>query len=169
MPRPNPSDYPSFYDRYVALAQGDDVVKSMLEHTETYIAFLSSIPGNKLEYRYAPGKWTIPEILRHIIDTERVFIYRALVFARKDNVPLPGFDQDAYAAAVQVNAGDWDALIEEFKFLRHASISLFKSFPAETLNNIGTVNGNKVNVNSIGFIIMGHPVAHQQVIEEKYL
>jgi uncharacterized damage-inducible protein DinB len=137
--------------------------------TPALFKFLESIPADKYDYRYGDDKWTIKEVLQHIIDAERIFTYRALCFARKDKTFLPGFDENSYADHSKAAKRDWNMMVEEIKALRKASEYLFASFDAEQLDETGTSNNNPVYVLAVGFIVIGHAMHHVKVIKERYL
>ena len=169
MPRPDLQQVPAFYHRYINLAPGNDVKKVIREQTAQLIRFLSKIPEKKRSYRYARGKWSVQEVLQHMIDAERVFAYRALCFARKDKTPLPSFDENAYAANARAARRQWKDLMEELKSVRRSTELLFDSLGKEQLQHTGTANNNPVSVMAIGFIIAGHANHHLQVLRERYL
>lgn len=120
------------------------------------------------DYAYAPGKWTVKKLLNHIVDTERIFIYRALCIARGDQTPLPGYDENDYAEAAQVGHRSLVDLAHEFQSVRSATLSLFNSFGEHELLRTGIANGNAMSVNAIGFIIIGHALHHEVVARERY-
>jgi len=130
---------------------------------------MKSIPEDKLYYRYDEGKWTIKEILVHIIDDERIYAYRALRFARKDSTELAGFDQENYAVNSGANKRSIESILHEFETVRKATISLFESFTDEALTSSGIANGNKVSVRALGYHIAGHEKHHVNIIRERYL
>ena len=118
---------PSFHN-YINQVPEDDIIEAFEKQSAAFIRFLETIPAEKYDYRYADGKWTIKEVVQHLIDAERVFAYRALRFARKDATPLPGFDENLFAANAKTEKRTWDKLIEEFKVVRRSSELLFQSF-----------------------------------------
>ena len=158
-----------FMQNYIRAIKEDDVHKALKKNTRQFKKFLKEIPRNKVDHAYAEGKWTIKEILQHIIDAERVFTYRALSFARKDPNPLPGFDENSWAIHAGGSKRKWDGLVEEFKDVRKATEHLFGSFTDEQLRATGTANGNIVNVLALGFLPAGHVLHHMRIITERYL
>ena len=120
-------------------------------------------------YRYAEGKWTIKEILQHVNDTERIFCYRALAFARREQSILPGFSENQYAANSHANDLSWSSLLNDFKIARKNSISLFSSFNNDDLNFIGKVSDYSISVRALGFAIAGHCIHHMNIVKERYL
>ena len=169
MPRPDLIRVPEFYHNYINQVLENELKDAFAVGTENFIQFLENIPAGKSDYRYAENKWSIKEVLQHIIDTERVFNFRALCFARKDATPLPGFDENHYALFSNAGKRDWSSLLEEFKAVRKSSELLFASFDDEQLNAGGTANNNSNYVLGMGFIMVGHSLHHMKVIKEKYL
>ena len=133
------------------------------------IDYFSSIPKDKLEFRYQPKKWTIKEVLQHIIDTERIFTYRLLRIARKDTTPLAGFDQDIYVDPSEANNKSINDLIEEFSTTRLYTINLINSISNENLKNLGTASNSPVSARACAFILLGHSIWHINIIKERYL
>lgn len=169
MPRPDLSRVPSFYHNYINQVPEDDLIPAFNRHGPALIAFLESIPGEKHDYRYAEGKWTIKELLQHLIDGERIFLYRSLCFARGDKTPLPGFEENDYAENSKASKRNWADLLEEFKSVRRSGELLFSSFDNEQLNATGISNNSSNYVLAFGFIIIGHCIHHKKIIEERYL
>lgn len=169
MPRPDLSRVPEFYHGYINKAKGDDVMSALRNSTSELFDLLNSIPKEKHDHRYADNKWTIKEVVQHMLDGERVFTYRALRFARKDDTPLPGFDENLFAQTAKADKRNWDDLVEEFAALRKASEAMFSSFDNEQLESSGIASENSTYVLGIGFIVAGHVNHHCQVIKERYL
>lgn len=165
-----PNEYSQFYANYVALVSDE---YSLLEELEIsvhrLVKFVREIPMDKFDYRYAEGKWTIKDILQHLIDAERVFAYRALCFARNDKTELPGFEEDDYVIEANANKRSIQDLLTELLIVRQSSLALFKSFNDEQLMRIGKASNNPMSVRALGFIIIGHQNHHQRVFEERYL
>jgi uncharacterized damage-inducible protein DinB len=168
MPRPNLSEVPTFYHNYVNQVQSNSLHEAFGQHSRS-LDFIKNIPDGKWTYRYAPDKWSIKELVQHIIDAERIFCYRALCFARKDKTALPGFDENSYAAASKGDSRNKKELLEELEIVQKASEKLFSSFDEEQLESTGTANGKLISVNSIGFITVGHTQHHANIIRERYL
>lgn len=169
MPKPDLATVPAWYHNYIKQVQEDDVLNAISHNSETAFTFFKTLPDEKWSYRYAEGKWSIKEMLQHIIDAERIFAYRALCFARKDTTALPGFEENDYAAASNADKRNKEELLTEFETVRKSIEQLFVSFDEEQLASIGTSNNNPISVNSIGFIIPGHAQHHINVIKERYL
>jgi len=161
-------DLPPFYAKYANLIS-DAVLTSLLEKNgRIMVDYVSGWTPTQAEYRYAPGKWSAREVIMHLIDSERIFAYRALRFARNDTTSLPGFDENAFAAMYADDQRQMPDLTEEMKCVRTSTIQLFKSFTKEALNRKGEASGVTMTVRSIGEIIAGHELHHKKVLEEKY-
>ena len=161
--------YKEFYATYLSVL-GDSELMDLLTLGKTdFIQFAESIPEEKLNNSYAVGKWTIAEVLLHIIDTERVFQYRALRFLRNDKTPLPGFDQDHYVACSHANTRSKESLITEFKAVREASINLFLNLNNDDLTRVGIASNIEWTVATLGFVISGHQKHHQIIVANRYL
>jgi len=168
MPKPSPTSYPGYFQKYVDQVPEQDLHEAFANQDRVMQHFLASISEEQSKHAYAEGKWTIKEILQHMIDTERIFSYRAVCFARKETASLPGFEENDYAANSNANARSWQSLVEEFLAVRHATELMFNSFTDEMLDTAGKANNNAVTVRSIGFISIGHFYHHKKVIEERY-
>ena len=169
MSRPDLSRVPEFYHGYINKAKGDDVLTALRNSTRELFALLKAIPVEKHDYRYAEGKWTIKEVVQHMMDGERVFTYRALRFARKDETPLPGFDENLFAQTAKADKRNWNEMVEEFAALRKASESMFASFDNEQLESEGVASERSIYVLGLGFIVAGHVNHHCGIIKERYL
>ena len=169
MPKPPSANYPSYFQRYISLVEEDELQTDCKNQLPIITRFLQSITEEKSIYAYAPGKWTIKELLQHMTDTERIFAFRSLCFARKEQASLPGFDEDIYAANSNANSRSWQDLVNEFLLVRKTSEILFDSFTEEALNNSGTANGNPATAASMGFTAIGHVYHHKKILEERYL
>ncbi|WP_207493321.1 DinB family protein [Aridibaculum aurantiacum] len=169
MPRPATGTFPAYYANYISLVQVDDVPAAIETYSKDILTFWRNIPVEKHTHRYAEGKWDLKEMLQHVIDTERIFAYRALRLARKDTTPLPGFDEVAYAANSKASDRPWDDLLAEFECTRQSTNLLLLSFDEEQLQQQGFANDNPVTVHAICFIIYGHLLHHQNIISERYL
>jgi hypothetical protein len=169
MPRPNLSRVPEYYHRYINQVAENDLLKAFVKQTPLFISFLRKIPASKRNYRYAKGKWSIKEVLQHVIDTERVFAYRTLCFSRQDATPLPSFDENLYGDNAKATRRKWNDMVEEFKAVRKSTEILFRSFDKQQLDSSGIASGKPVYVLGLGFIIAGHVQHHINVIKERYL
>ena len=165
----NSSEYHSYYQPYIT-AIGDVAIIDALRDGMAFISsFIDKIPEGKLGYSYAEGKWSIAEILVHLMDAERVFQYRALRFARNDRTELQGFDQDIYVPESAANTRSKKSIVEEYLAIRKSSLALFASFGEEELRRIGKANGTPMSVRALGSVICGHQAHHFRIIEERYL
>jgi hypothetical protein len=167
--RPEPSEYAPYYERYISLIPDDDIVTLLTTGLDDTLSLLASIPESDAGYRYAPGKWSIKELVGHMIDGERIFGARALRFGRGDATPIPGFDEDAYVAGANFDARTLADLATELALVRGSNILLFRHFPAEAWDRRGTANGNQVSVLALACIMVGHEAHHTGVIRSRYL
>jgi hypothetical protein len=169
MARPDLTRVPDYFHQYINQVKEVDLTEAFRNQGTSFIRFLESIPNDKHDYRYAPGKWSIKEVLQHLIDTERVFCYRALSFARRDATPLPSFDENVFASNSKADKRNWPDLVEEFKAVRRATEMLFDSFDKEQLEASGTASGKSNYVLGIGYIMTGHINHHMRIMNERYL
>ena len=169
MTRPQPTEAAEYYSRYIDLISSDDIVPVFENQMGEMLEFLSGISEEQSLHSYAPGKWTIREVLNHVNDGERVFTGRAFWFARGFTDPLPGFEQDIAVQAAKANNTAWADLVEEFKIVRLGTISFFKSMPEEAWDRTGVASDNPVSVRALAYIIAGHVAHHIGVLREKYL
>jgi hypothetical protein len=165
------NEYNPYYKNYIQSIEknGKSIVDSLYSSQAQFENILRSLPKEKEGYAYAEGKWTIKELIQHIIDTERVFCYRAMSFARNDKTSLPGFDQDIFVDNSFANTRDYNELLDEMKTLRESTIQLFKSFSEDVLLRIGIGSGSNMSVRAIGYLFSGHQIHHLNIIEERYL
>lgn len=169
MPKPIEGTFPTYFSNYINKVSEVNLATAFKNQQELVNVFFDSISEEKSNYAYAAGKWTMKEMLQHIIDAERIFAYRALCIARKEKQSMPGFDENEYAANSNANSRSWISLIEELKLVRQTTELLFETFAEDVLNQSGISNNNAVTVNAIGFITVGHLYHHVGVIKEKYL
>ena len=168
--KPQEGEFPPYADMYIRLMPDDGLLLKHLR--DNFIAMkqlILSLPEEKLNYRYAQNKWTIKEILVHIIDDERIYAYRALRFARDDKTELPGFDQDDYALSSRANERSIENIFEEYEAVRNATIALFNGLPEDSFMRMGVANRNKATVRALAYHIAGHELHHTNIIKEKYL
>ena len=158
-----------FYKNYIDLS-GDAELSDMLQkQLANFPEFIESIPDDKWNYAYAPEKWSIAEVLVHIIDSERIFQYRALRFSRNDATILPGFDQDAYVGPSKAERRSKESVLEEYRAVRKSTLSLFANFDRSDLEKTGTASNLSWSVGALGFVICGHQKHHRNIIRERYL
>jgi hypothetical protein len=167
--RPDATEYPPFYARYVASVPEEDVVAALRDSGREIIGVLAAIPDARGGFRYGPDKWTIREVIGHMIDAERIFSYRALRLGRGDATPLPGFEENDYARTAGSDARPLADLVEELRVVREATVRLFQSFPANAWTRRGVVNGREVSVRALAYITAGHARHHLGVLRERYL
>lgn len=165
----NPNEFAPYYVDYIKLVPEQDIVKGLTNQNEELIHFFTSIPVFKHEFCYEKGKWTVKDIILHLIDAERILSYRALRIARNDKTALPGFEENDYVVSARGNERDFESLLAEYKTVRQATISLFESFSKEDLQQLGLASNYSVSVRGIGYIILGHELHHKQIILERYL
>ncbi len=160
---------PPFYKNYVKLIEETDVLQALrLSGARTQL-MVHAIPAAKADYRYAEGKWTVREVLAHMIDAERMFAYRALRFARNDKTPLSGWDENEYAPYLNVSSRSLKKLGDELHHIRTSTIDLYESFSEEMLGRKGVANNNEMSVLVLGFVTAGHEAHHRKVLMERYL
>jgi len=171
MHRPDPEEYAQspYTSRYINLVSGDDVIAELSKGLMEVHELFSSLSDTQLDYSYAPGKWTLKELLAHMIDTERVMAYRALCIARGEKQALPGFNEESYAVAGQYTKRSIADLLQEYRLVRESNILLFKSFDEQMLSHMGNANGKNISARAVLFVIAGHERHHLNIIRERYL
>jgi hypothetical protein len=169
MGRPNPGDYAPFYETYVSLVQNEDLISEFHDSLIEICDTLEVMPIDKIDYAYAEGKWTVRQLVQHMIDTERVFSYRAIAFARGEQQSLPGFDENVYAEVANVSDRNFLEMKEELLALRRSVYFMYKGFTPEALASSGEADKNKVTVNALGYIMVGHVRHHFRILAERYL
>lgn len=168
MYRPQADEFPVFYKGYIDTVK-DDVLAELDNQIESFTTLLMGIPSEKSGFAYAEGKWTIVELLGHILDTERIMAYRALRIARSDASPLAGFDENDYVANAHFADRSLSSMAEEFEHLRKANLFLIKSFNETELARVGISNDKPISVKALVFIIAGHLNHHIRILKERYL
>ena len=167
--RPDPSEYAAFYRRYVDAVPDGDILAFLRHQGDEIAERVRGLDEARALHRYAAGKWSLKELLGHVIDTERIFAYRALRFARGDQTPLPGFEQDDYIEPGRFDVRPMVDLADEFGAVRAASIALFTGLPSEAIARSGVASGSPMTVRAIAWIIAGHAQHHVRIATEKYL
>jgi hypothetical protein len=167
--RPAIGDAAPYYFTYIDQVEGDDCLTTMTEQLDDALAFFGGITEEKSLHRYAPEKWSIRQSLSHVNDTERVFILRALWFARGFDTPLPSFDQNIAAIGAEADRLPWATLVEEFRHVRRASIDFFRNLQPEAWTRRGIASGNPFTVLSLGFMVPGHTTHHIAILRDRYL
>ncbi len=167
--RPLETEAAAYYFTYINQVAGDDVAGVLVSQLDTSVALFSTISEEKSLHRYAPDKWSIRELLNHVTDTERAFVFRALWFARGFDAPLPSYDQNIAAAGAQADRVAWAAHVEEFRRVRLSTISFFANLPPEAWTRSGIASDNPFTVRALAFIAAGHVTHHVRILRERYL
>lgn len=166
--RPGSDEYAPYYEKYVSLVPEGDVITTLKRQLDSTLALIRGLNESQGANRYAPDKWSIKELLGHIIDTERIFGYRALRFARNDKTPLPGYEQDDYVRNANFDGRQLSDLANEFEGVRRSNIELFKSFTEDAWSRCGTANDYEVTVLALAHIIAGHEAHHVGILRTRY-
>ncbi|WP_034922249.1 DinB family protein [Gillisia sp. CAL575] len=162
------SEYHAFYQTYIDKLPDENLISILKDQKEEFVIFLKGLQEEDLKFSYAEGKWTVAQSLQHIIDTERIFQYRALTIAREDLTPLPGFDHDAYVPASKADRRSLSGFIREFEMVRDAGIALFESFQEEMYCKIGEASKSQLSPRAAGFISAGHQKHHLVLFKSQY-
>jgi hypothetical protein len=166
--QPQTTEYAPFYETYVKLVRGTDILKTLEEQQATVRKVLATVPEERAGFRYAEGKWSIREVIGHCADAERVFGYRALAFARGEKAPLPSFDENEYARSAGHDRVPLAALLEELGSVRAATLHLLRHFPAEAWQRTGVASGKPISVRALAFIMAGHVAHHLAILRDRY-
>ena len=167
--RPGPDEAAAYYFTYIDQVEGDNPLRVLENQLDGYLPLLESITEEKSLHRYAPGKWSLRQVVNHLADTERAFAFRALWFARGFDAPLPSYDPDIAAAGADADRVAWAAHVDELLRVRQATLSLFQNLPAEAWMRTGVASGNTFTVRALAFIAAGHIEHHFRLVREKYL
>lgn len=167
--RPLPGEYPEAYAPYIAAAGEGEISASLQSQMGEVTALFAGLSEAQGGFRYAPGKWSLKDLLQHLSDAERIFTYRCLRIGRGDATPLPGFDEETYAVAAKADAHSVADLLADWRAARSASLALFRSLPEAAWDHQGTTNGRAITARCIPFICAGHTAHHLAVIRERYL
>ena len=166
---PLENEYAPYYKGYVAQIESSDIYKYLVDNDKSVQEFYQSIPENKWDYSYGEGKWTIKEVLQHIIDTERIFAYRLLRIARGDESSMIGFDQNVYARNVDCSNIAPEKLINEFQLVRHSTLAFLENLDESNWKNMGMASENPVSCRALAYLIAGHEKHHRIILKERYL
>lgn len=169
LPRPGAGEHAEYYGRYIAKVPDGDLLLTLHRQLDEVVTFFGSIGEARGDHAYAPGKWTIKEVLAHVIDAERIFAYRALRIARGDQTPLAGFDENTFAPESLASSRTLADLAEEFVLVRRSNLAMLRSFTPEVGARRGTASGHAVSVRAIAWILAGHLAHHVQILRERYL
>jgi hypothetical protein len=167
--RPFETEYLAYYGKYISLVPDADILSQLSKQSEATLALLRSIPEARGGFRYAPGKWSMKELIGHVIDTERIFAYRALRFSRQDETPLSGFEQDDYILNASFDDYPLSELAAEFESVRRSNIFLFKHLNEEAWTRRGIANDSEASVRALAYIIAGHELHHMDILRNRYL
>jgi uncharacterized damage-inducible protein DinB len=164
------TEYAPYFEQYIKLVYSEDssILESLKSAQKEFESLLRNVPKEKHGFSYAEGKWTLKEVIQHVIDTERIFCYRALCFARNDKTSLPGYDQDIFVENDNANDRNYYDLLEEMEVLRKSTIQLYKSFSKEALLRTGVASKEKMSVRALGYLFSGHQIHHLNVVKERY-
>lgn len=166
--RPAEGEFAPYFGKYIDQAKGDIIVESITSSQKELEDYLQQLPLEKWDHKYGPDKWTIKEVMLHIIDTERIFMYRALRVGRHDVTPLKGFEQDDFVPHYNVTNRTPESILAEYQTVRAASLSLFKHFREEDLKAVGNASEKPVSCRALGFMIAGHEQHHLRILKERY-
>lgn len=169
MARPQIGDFSDYAQGYVNAAKGNSIQELIANHSADFLSFLNAIPDEKADFAYAEGKWTVKQLLQHMIDTERIFAFRALTFARKDTVALSGFDENNYAEAAPATHRSFVEIKQEFSLLRQSTDLFLLALTDFDLQQEGRASNNRVTVNALAYILFGHNEHHKKILIERYL
>ncbi len=167
---PSKNEYPAYAEMYMDYVKKDgDLLIQLKDSLEKTKEFVNSLSEKELNFRYAPDKWSIKEVLVHIVDDERIYGYRALAFSRNDKTDLPGFEENEYTQYADTDKRSLENIMNEYTAVRMATVALFDGFSDQALLRIGTANNNKTSVRALGYHILGHELHHINIIKERYL
>jgi hypothetical protein len=166
--RPEAHEYFEYYGRYIGRVPAGDIRELLASQNAVTRRTLDGVSEEVAMKRYAPGKWSVKEVVGHLTDAERVFSYRALRFARADETPLPGFDENAYVPAANFDARSLASLVDEFADVRRATVALFRGLDDQALLRVGEASGHAVSVRALAYIIAGHELHHLEVLRDRY-
>ncbi|HEY0005445.1 MAG TPA: DinB family protein [Pyrinomonadaceae bacterium] len=167
--KPDKTEYLPYYEKYISLVPDGEILSVLGKQLDETLALVRSIPETRAGFRYAEGKWSISELIGHLIDTERIFAYRALRFARNDRTPLPGYEQDDYIANASFDDYPLGELAEEFESVRRSNIFLFRHLDAEAWMRKGLANGSEMSVRALAYVLAGHELHHREILRSRYL
>ena len=167
--RPEGIEFHPYYNTYISKVESENFFEELKKSCQLTCQLLPSLTHDQWNYRYAPGKWSIKEVLLHIIDTERIFAYRALRIARNDMTPIEGFEQDEYIPFLEADHRTPSSIIDEYRAVRKSTLELFRNFTEDMLSRVGTASERPFTPLAIGFIIAGHEIHHLNIITDRYL
>jgi len=166
--RPNSTEYAPHFERYMKLVPEEDISAALAQQLAATSELVCRIPESRVDYRYAPGKWTTREVIGHVVDTERIFGFRLLTFARGDKAPLMVADEDFYVKTGQFSRFSLEEWMEEFSLIRRSNMALVRHLPDEAWDRVGTVSGRSISVRAIAYLMVGHERHHMRIIRDLY-
>jgi hypothetical protein len=169
MTKPDSTEYAPYFEKYISLAREGEIVATLGRQIEGTLSLIRGLSAAQGDLRYAPGKWSVKEVIGHLIDAERIFAYRAMRFARNDATPLPGFDENLFVANADFGSRSLADLADEFEHTRKSNVYLFKSLDGDASLRRGVSNNNEVSVRAIAYIIAGHELHHAEILRSRYL
>ena len=169
MNKPDSTEYAPYFEKYISLVPEGEIVVTLGKQIESTLSLIRGLSAAQGDLRYAPGKWSVKEVIGHLIDAERIFAYRALRFARNDATPLPGFDENGFVANAGFGSRSLADLAEEFEYTRKSNLYLFKSLDGDSSLRLGSASDNKISVRAIAYIIAGHESHHVGILRSRYL
>ena len=167
--RPDSTEYPPYYGKYIGRVPEGDIAATLAHQMNATLTLLRALPEDRAGYAYAPGKWSIKEVVGHLMDTERIFAYRALCISRSDSTPLPGFEQNDYVANGNFNGRTLTSLIDELAAVRQSNVQLFTHLTEEQWRRRGTANGAEISARALAYNIAGHELHHAEILRSVYL
>lgn len=167
--KPSVEEYAPFYKRYIELAPEGAILAHLAQQKDASLAWMEQVPTDKWDYRYEPNKWSLKEIWVHLMDTERVFTYRAMRISRKDATPLPGFDHNGFVPNSGASARSVASIHQEYDLLRQSTIQLFNNFSDEMWAQLGNASDHPISVRALAYLVAGHELHHINIMEERYL
>jgi uncharacterized damage-inducible protein DinB len=167
--KPEANEYNPYYEKYISLVPDADVVETLERQIEDTLALLGGVTEERAAHRYEPGKWSVKQVVGHLVDAERIFAYRALAIARGDRKPLPGMDPDEYMSVANFDARTLADLADEFAHVRRSNVRMLRAFDADAWARRGVASDNEVTVRALAHIIAGHEIHHVKILRERYL
>ncbi|MHA6696267.1 DinB family protein [Chryseobacterium sp. A301] len=162
------TDFTQYLENYISLTSSENWQQQLLLSKQKTLDLLSPLSDQQALFQYQDGKWSIKEVLQHLIDAERIFLYRALRFSRKDTQPLQGWDEELYAQNAAANARPLSEMLEEFKCVRKSTFLFFQALPKESLHFSGVANGHEIQVEQLGKLLLGHHLHHHEILKTRY-
>jgi hypothetical protein len=169
MTRPDSTEYAPYFDRYISLVPEGEIAVTLGKQIESTLSLIRGLSKAQGDLRYAPGKWSVKEVIGHLIDAERIFAYRALRFARNDATPLPGFDENSFVANAGFGSLALADLADEFEHTRKSNVYLFKQLDGDSWLRRGAASDNEISVRAIAYILAGHELHHVGILRSRYL